>query len=340
MFDVLTYQKGGSVLRMLEQYLGAERLPRRRPPLPAPPRLRQHRDRRPVGRPRGGERRAGARRSWTRWILQGGHPLVTLRDGTPHPVAVLLRARPPGSAERHRPALAGAGARPGPLGSAAGPSGSCSATSPGRRGPDGGGPVVNAGGWGVYRAGLRRPDLAARPDGCPTSAPLERSNLFADTWALVLAGRADLGGLPRAGRRAGRRGRAEHLLGGGRRPRAVRPGGGRRRPPALAGRHPVAARTAGGRARLGARPTARASGCPRLRALLLAAAGHVGADPGVRPRRARRFDAAAGGGAPIDPDIEAAVLGVGGRPSCGRATTRPSSTATATRPTPRRSCAT
>ena len=24
MFDVLTYQKGGSVLRMLEQYLGAE----------------------------------------------------------------------------------------------------------------------------------------------------------------------------------------------------------------------------------------------------------------------------------------------------------------------------
>ena len=25
MFDVLTYQKGGSLLRMLEQYLGAER---------------------------------------------------------------------------------------------------------------------------------------------------------------------------------------------------------------------------------------------------------------------------------------------------------------------------
>ncbi len=32
MFDVLTYQKGGSVLRMLEQYLGPETLPRGHPP--------------------------------------------------------------------------------------------------------------------------------------------------------------------------------------------------------------------------------------------------------------------------------------------------------------------
>ena len=54
MFDVLTYEKGASVLRMLEQYIGPERLPRRRPPLPRPPRLRQHRDDRPVARPRRG----------------------------------------------------------------------------------------------------------------------------------------------------------------------------------------------------------------------------------------------------------------------------------------------
>ena len=61
MFDVLTYQKGAGVLRMLERYLGAETLPRRRPPLPRGPPLRQHRDRRSLGRHRSGERRAGAR---------------------------------------------------------------------------------------------------------------------------------------------------------------------------------------------------------------------------------------------------------------------------------------
>ena len=53
MFDVLTYQKGGAVLRMLEQYLGAEQLPEGRQPLPAHARLREHRDERPVGRHRG-----------------------------------------------------------------------------------------------------------------------------------------------------------------------------------------------------------------------------------------------------------------------------------------------
>ena len=36
MFDVLTYQKGGALLRMLEQYLGEERVPPRRQPLPRP----------------------------------------------------------------------------------------------------------------------------------------------------------------------------------------------------------------------------------------------------------------------------------------------------------------
>ena len=40
MFDLLTYEKGGSVLRMLELYLGTRRLPRRHPPLPEGPRLR------------------------------------------------------------------------------------------------------------------------------------------------------------------------------------------------------------------------------------------------------------------------------------------------------------
>ena len=59
MFDMLTYLKGGAILRMLEQYLGARPVPRRHPPVPAQARVRQHRDPRPVGRARGGNRRAG-----------------------------------------------------------------------------------------------------------------------------------------------------------------------------------------------------------------------------------------------------------------------------------------
>jgi puromycin-sensitive aminopeptidase len=81
MFDILTYEKGGSVLRMLEQYLGADtfrdgiRLY-----------LRRHSYANTVttdlwdaleeasGEP--------VREMMNTWILQGGHPLVTYRDGT------------------------------------------------------------------------------------------------------------------------------------------------------------------------------------------------------------------------------------------------------------------
>ncbi len=54
MFDILTYEKGASVLRMLEQYLGADGVSRRNSPLPEQASVQQHRDRRPVGRARGG----------------------------------------------------------------------------------------------------------------------------------------------------------------------------------------------------------------------------------------------------------------------------------------------
>ncbi len=55
MFDDLTYEKGGSLLRMLEQYLGMERF-RGRPAVSCSSPLRQHRDNRPVGRDRRGGR--------------------------------------------------------------------------------------------------------------------------------------------------------------------------------------------------------------------------------------------------------------------------------------------
>ena len=59
MFDTLTYVKGGAVLRMLEQWLGAERFRDGIRRYLAEARLRQHGDARPVGRARGGDRRAG-----------------------------------------------------------------------------------------------------------------------------------------------------------------------------------------------------------------------------------------------------------------------------------------
>ena len=59
MFDVLTYQKGGALLRMLEQYLGDGALPGGREPLPLAAPVRQHRDQRSVGR--ASRRRAASR---------------------------------------------------------------------------------------------------------------------------------------------------------------------------------------------------------------------------------------------------------------------------------------
>ena len=57
-FDEITYQKGEAVIRMLEAYVGADAWPRRRAPLHARARLRQHAHRRPVARDRAAARQA------------------------------------------------------------------------------------------------------------------------------------------------------------------------------------------------------------------------------------------------------------------------------------------
>ena len=78
MFDVLTYEKGAAVVRMLEQYLGRGRFRagiRRYLDTHA---VRQHRDHRPVGRHRGRPPASRCAGSWTAGSSKAGHPLVTV----------------------------------------------------------------------------------------------------------------------------------------------------------------------------------------------------------------------------------------------------------------------
>jgi puromycin-sensitive aminopeptidase len=189
MFDVLTYQKGASVLRMLEQYLGTEgfRAGIRRY-------LRAHElgnaettdlwdaIEEATGEP--------VRRIMDSWIFQGGYPLVaasangeglTLEQrrfrflaGDDGPVdegdaswsvPVLVSA----DGDLHKVLLEGR------------------ATTT-RLPVDGDGLVVNAGGHGFYRVRYSPELLTDLRQGLAGLQPIERALLLEDTWASVLAG--------------------------------------------------------------------------------------------------------------------------------------------------------
>jgi puromycin-sensitive aminopeptidase len=308
MFDVLTYQKGGSVLRMLEQYLGATvfRDGVRRY-------LRQHAYANTVTSDLWDALEAASgepvRAVADTWILQGGHPLVTLRDGRLHQepfaygrsepgaddnigsawqVPVIVRAA--GSADETRLLL---GEEPADLGELAGD------------GPA----VVNAGGWGVYRTGYGPAQLAELGAHLGRLAPLERANLFSDTWALVLAGHVSVAEFLALGVQLGQDDEPSTFatLAGALSlcDRVV----AERDRPALA----AATRSLlGGRAAsLGWEPQ-RGEGerTPSLRALLVSMLGTLGEDEATRREARARYDAAAGGGAALDPNLESAVLDV------------------------------
>jgi puromycin-sensitive aminopeptidase len=203
MFDVLTYEKGASVLRMLEQYLGPDvfRAGVRRY-------LRAHAyenaDTGDLWSALGEAASAPIPTVMDGWIFRPGYPLVSARieggqlvltqqrftylpaappplpwrpaparvDAPPRPwqVPVQLRIETGGRADVQRVLLAGDEARL-PLGSAF--------TSV----------LVNEGGHGFYRVrydGALLDRLLARlPDGL---APIERFNLVNDTWATAVAG--------------------------------------------------------------------------------------------------------------------------------------------------------
>ncbi len=190
MFDVLTYEKGASVLRMLERYIGTKDF--------------QEGIRRYLATHRYAnaettdlwdaiEEASGepARATMDSWIFQGGYPLVTVAEdgeglrldqrpfrylgspatGTSWRVPVLVRGVAGGQTVERRLLLDGSGARldlPGPVNWV----------------------VANAGGQGFFRVSYDPRLMAALTADLSRLASLERFNLLSDTLAAALAGLA------------------------------------------------------------------------------------------------------------------------------------------------------
>ena len=202
MFDVLTYQKGAGVLRMLERYLGADGSATACACIStrtasATPR------RRTCGSP--SKRASGqpVRDIMDTWILQGGFPLVSVGvadapDGAAGGGAVTIEpgallAMPPRGPRAPSGRTGACRSSPAPWAGAkyarcCGPRrdvvsvGDSAGTAV----------VVNAGGSGYYRVRYAPEHLHALAQHISTLEVLERFNLLGDTWAVVVARRAGL----------------------------------------------------------------------------------------------------------------------------------------------------
>ena len=192
MFDVLTYQKGASVLRMLEQYLGTDRFRSG---------IRLYLSSRAYGNAETTdlwdaiEEATGdpVRRIMDSWIFQGGYPLIgvsadgddvtlsqrrfrfsesasptTTDDGGPATWSVPIVVQAGGEAPA-KVLLEGT---------------DTTVTLPGAAQRL----LVNAGGHGFYRVSYAPELLAALRGRLADLAPIERALLVEDTWASVLAG--------------------------------------------------------------------------------------------------------------------------------------------------------
>jgi puromycin-sensitive aminopeptidase len=206
MFDVLTYQKGASVLRMLERYLGADRFRdgvRRY--------LEAHRLSNTETADLWDALEAASdepvREIMDSWILQGGFPLVSLAEraansseqssmvlsqkpfsygpsptstsaiGSLWQVPVMARFVDAPSAQTLRVLL---GSKPATLADLA-------------PGEPSGLVLLNSGGEGYYRVGYGTKHLRRLAGTLGSLDALERSNLVSDTWAGVVAGHYELG---------------------------------------------------------------------------------------------------------------------------------------------------
>ncbi len=321
MFDVLTYQKGASVLRMLERYLGEDRFRAG---------IRRYLNDHRLGNTDTAdlwdaiEAASGepVRQVMDTWITQGGFPLVSVEDrgGTTAldqtPFSFTPVPSVPGT-----PGPAG-GAEPSAIGrdwqvpvlarSLDDPEASARVLL-----ADGGatigvppaGVVVNAGGSGFYRVRYTPGHLRQLAGRMAELEPLERCNLLSDTWAGVLAGIADLDDMLVLAEAIGDETDPDvwsqvtgalrfldHVV-------------------TDDARHELATYT---RTLVG--PLVDRLGWQRragdderavtLRSLAITIAGTVGADPAVRERCAALHTAALAGTTPLDPDLAAAVVTV------------------------------
>ena len=191
MFDVLTYQKGAAVLRMLEQYLGADEFQRG---IAAYIKRHSYDNTETTDLWDALEEETGepARSTMDSWIFQGGYPVVTVTpdaagvtvtqeqfryrgdsDAGPLWQVPLLTRSGSGEAARHDRVLLT----------------DRSATI--ASGSGSGWVVVNDGGSGFYR--VRYPaEMVAALIAEAGLEPLERFNLVSDTWAMTLAGQTPL----------------------------------------------------------------------------------------------------------------------------------------------------
>jgi puromycin-sensitive aminopeptidase len=315
MFDLLTYEKGCAVLRMLEQHIGPDVF---RDGVRAYLKAHEYGNTVTSDLWDALEDASGApvRDMMDTFILQGGHPLVSLHEGSltqtpfaygPVPdgatssigdswnVPLAVRALPsdgrPGAGIR-RFVL---GPDPLPLDEA-----------------DAGLTVVNAGGWGVFRVGYEPDHREALAGELAALTPLERANLLGDTWATTLSGRSDLSEFMHLASQLGLEPDPSAWS-----PVANAFGLVRRiaSDDDLMALHAAVEAVIGPKfAELGFEARAgEGDRTPTLRSLAINLLGTVGADEAVREEAVRRFDASpimGGSGGPIPPDIEAAALAV------------------------------
>ena len=190
MFDLLTYEKGGSVLRMLQQFLGEDafrdgvRLY-----------LKRHSYQNTVttdlwdaieeatGQP--------VRQIMDTWIYQGGHPIITVDGGVVSQSPFSYGPVPEGATS----AIGSTWQVPLLTRHIAG--GDITATLLGKDpvvlGDGAGSVVANAGGSGVYRVAYAPADAAVIAAELERLLPLERGVLMNDAWAATLAGKMELG---------------------------------------------------------------------------------------------------------------------------------------------------
>ena len=306
MFDVLTYQKGASVLRMLEQYLGTDGFRAG---------IRLYLEARQFGNAETTdlwdaiEEATGepVRRIMDAWIFQGGYPLVRVADGD-GPLQLSQERFTFEGGDPAEPAT-----WPVPL--LVGTPGTTSPTRHLLEGPTGtmdppGEPVlVDAGGHGFYRVAYGPERLAVLRSHLSDLAPVERAILLDDTWAAVLAGRssaADYLGLVRAYRGETDRAVWTTLSIGLSSIDRIVPE--EQRPKLAAFVRELAGPALG---QLGWDPPEGEDELTgQLRGNLITLLGTVGADPEVRGRARERHEQYLADQTSVDPDVAAAVVGV------------------------------